>query len=59
MEFEHELVLAFWFAVHNENNEIARHILNMNIYIRQLVTLALFKVNLFISLLIEKRKVGK
>lgn len=45
MDFEHDLVCAFWFAVHNENFEIARHILNSNIYIRQLVTLALFKKN--------------
>eukprot|EP00347_Sterkiella_histriomuscorum_P022855 403336899 len=42
-DYEHDLVVAFWFAVHNENFEIARHILNSNIYIRQLVTLALFK----------------
>ncbi len=43
MEFEHELIIAFWFSVHNENNDISRHILNMSIYIRQLTTLALFR----------------
>ncbi|CDW78613.1 UNKNOWN [Stylonychia lemnae] len=44
-DFEHDLVISFWYAVHQENFEIARHILNQNIYIRQLVTLALFKKN--------------
>ena len=42
-EHEHDLIVAFWFAVHMENIEIARHILKSNIYIKQLVTLALFR----------------
>ena len=34
MDFEHDLVVAFWFAVHQENIEIARHILKQNVYIK-------------------------
>ena len=45
VEYEHNLILAFWYAVHTENMELSRHILNQNLYIRQLVTLALFRKN--------------
>lgn len=31
---EHDQILAFWFAVHMENAEVARSIMKENLYIR-------------------------
>ena len=40
-DYEHDLILAFWFAVDQKNVEMIKHIMCQDQYIRQLVALAM------------------
>lgn len=49
IEYERDLIIAFWFSVHLERLELSRHLLTLDVYIRQLVALAFYKEKLMPS----------
>lgn len=41
-EYDHELIIAFWYAVHCENLEMTRHIVHLDVFIKELVAISLY-----------------